>query len=136
MRRSVHRWMVAVALVGVCLAGAGAQLAAQPDPLWFQTIRMLASGYINWGATGGSSGYGLRDNAGTIEVKPSGGAWSTIAPATAPTFPTTIRVGAASTYDGILVSPAVKGAGQFDLTLSTADLTAAREGFKRVGAGK
>ena len=45
---------------------------------------------------------------------------------TAPSFASTVRVGAAATYDGIVVSPAVKGANQCDLTLSTLDLTAAR----------
>ena len=45
---------------------------------------------------------------------------------TAPLFASTGRFGAAATYDGIIVSPTVKGANQFDLTLSTVDLTAAR----------
>jgi hypothetical protein len=39
---------------------------------------------------------------------------------------TALRVGAATTYDGILISPAVKGANQFDLTITTADLTDTR----------
>lgn len=39
---------------------------------------------------------------------------------------TTGRFGDAATYDGIIISPAVKGANQFDLTLSTADLTGAQ----------
>jgi len=39
-------------------------------------IRYAASQYINWGATAGSSGYGIRDNAGTIEIKNSGGSWA------------------------------------------------------------
>jgi len=37
----------------------------------------------------------------------------------------TARVGAAATYDGIIIQPVVKGAGQFDLTITTSDLTAA-----------
>jgi hypothetical protein len=32
--------------------------------------------YLNFGSTGGTSGYGFRDNAGTMEFKNSGGAWS------------------------------------------------------------
>jgi hypothetical protein len=32
-------------------------------------------GYVNFGAVPGSSGYGIRDNAGVIEVKDSGGTW-------------------------------------------------------------
>jgi len=41
-------------------------------------IRLSASAYINWGGTWGSSGYGLRDNSGTIQVKNSGGSWADI----------------------------------------------------------
>ncbi len=37
-----------------------------------------ASSYINFGDTDGASGYGFRDNAGTIEYKNSGGSWSSI----------------------------------------------------------
>jgi len=36
-------------------------------------IAEQASGYINFGLTTGSSGYGVRDNSGTIEFKNSGG---------------------------------------------------------------
>jgi hypothetical protein len=37
---------------------------------------LLGSGkYLNYGASSGSSGYGLRDNSGKIEVKHSGGSW-------------------------------------------------------------
>jgi hypothetical protein len=32
-------------------------------------------GYINFGSAAGSTGYGLRDNAGAIEYKDSGGSW-------------------------------------------------------------
>jgi hypothetical protein len=35
-----------------------------------------ASSYLNFGSTPGDSGYGIRDNAGTIEFKSSGGTWS------------------------------------------------------------
>lgn len=34
--------------------------------------------YLNFGTFSGSSGYGFRDNAGTIEVKNSGGSWTPI----------------------------------------------------------
>lgn len=40
--------------------------------------RISASGYINFGATAGTGGYGLRDNAGTMQFKDSGGAWTNI----------------------------------------------------------
>ncbi|WP_435642128.1 tail fiber domain-containing protein [Micavibrio aeruginosavorus] len=39
-------------------------------------IGLAASMYLNWGATRGSTGYGIRDNAGVIECKNSGGAWA------------------------------------------------------------
>jgi len=39
-------------------------------------IGIAASGYLNFGATDGSTGYGIRDNGGTIECKNSGGSWS------------------------------------------------------------
>jgi hypothetical protein len=41
-------------------------------------IGIMASGYINFGDTDGTSGYGFRDNAGTIEYKDSGGSWVAI----------------------------------------------------------
>ena len=41
----------------------------------FTNLRNAASAYINWGATSGVNGYGIRDNAGTLEAKNSGGAW-------------------------------------------------------------
>ncbi|WP_158497198.1 tail fiber domain-containing protein [Micavibrio aeruginosavorus] len=42
-------------------------------------IGLAANMYLNWGATRGSTGYGIRDNAGTIECKNSGGAWAACA---------------------------------------------------------
>jgi len=41
-------------------------------------LGLKESQYINWGYTDGSSGYGLRDNSGTIEYKASGGTWAAI----------------------------------------------------------
>jgi hypothetical protein len=38
-------------------------------------IGLSSSAYINWGDTDGSSGYGFRDNSGTLEYKNSGGSW-------------------------------------------------------------
>lgn len=49
-----------------------------------------ASTYRNWGTTNGSSGYGLFDNAGTLQMKNSGGAWSNI-----------MDVGSAQTVSGV-----------------------------------
>jgi hypothetical protein len=42
-------------------------------------IGLTASSYVNFGDTTGTSGYGFRDNAGTPQVKSSGGAWANIA---------------------------------------------------------
>jgi hypothetical protein len=42
------------------------------------TINLASSQYINWGATAGSGGYGIRDNLGTLEFKNSGGSWTGI----------------------------------------------------------
>lgn len=52
----------------------------------FTTERVVANGYINFGATTGTNGYGLRDSGGTIQFKQSGGAWVSL-PASG-TFPT------------------------------------------------
>lgn len=41
-------------------------------------VAITAGKYLNWGVTYESAGYGLRDNAGVIEVKNSGGAWAPI----------------------------------------------------------
>lgn len=41
-------------------------------------IGIVASGYLNFGSTDGSSGYGIRDNNGKVEVKNNNGTWSEI----------------------------------------------------------
>jgi Right handed beta helix region len=41
-------------------------------------LNIAASGYANFGTTRGTTGYGFRDNAGTAEVKNSGGGWAAI----------------------------------------------------------
>lgn len=56
--------------------------------------------YLNFGTTSGSSGYGIRDNNGTIEFKHESGSWSAISSSGGGTF-----VGkTASSYDGNFVS--------------------------------
>lgn len=40
------------------------------------TLLSGSSRYLNWGTTAGDSGYGLRDNGGTIQYKNSGGNWT------------------------------------------------------------
>ena len=42
--------------------------------------------YVNFNTTSGSSGYGIRDNAGTIECKNSGGSWGACADGTGTTI--------------------------------------------------
>ena len=37
---------------------------------------LIGTNYLNFGATAGASGYGIRNNSGNIEYKNSGGAWS------------------------------------------------------------
>jgi hypothetical protein len=39
-------------------------------------LNVTGSGYVNFGTTKGTSGYGVRDNAGTLEFKNSGGSWT------------------------------------------------------------
>ena len=40
------------------------------------SLRLSSSAYLNWGNTTGASGYGLRDNNGTIQFKTSTGSWA------------------------------------------------------------
>lgn len=57
-----------------------ARLADDSDFADFQASGFLVGGsnrYINFNSTVGSSGYGVRDNLGTLELKNSGGSWST-----------------------------------------------------------
>lgn len=44
----------------------------------FTAFRTATSSYLNWGSTQGVNGYGIRDNAGNIEIKNSGGAWTIV----------------------------------------------------------
>lgn len=56
-----------------------ARLADDSGYADFQTSGLLLAGtsrYINFDTTVGSSGYGFRDNAGTMEFKNSGGSWA------------------------------------------------------------
>jgi len=41
-------------------------------------IGLKESQYINWGYTDGESGYGFKDNSGTLQYKSSGGSWADI----------------------------------------------------------
>jgi hypothetical protein len=79
-------------LIGLLLGGLFAvPVATQQDPqitiainnlitgvTSFTRERLIASGYINWGSGTDAAGYGLRASAGEIQVKNSGGTWTTI----------------------------------------------------------
>lgn len=44
----------------------------------FEIVRLIEDGYINFGSDSEADGYGLRDNAGDIEFKNDGGAWTAL----------------------------------------------------------
>ena len=46
----------------------------------YGNILLAANGgsYLNFGSTSGSSGYGIRDNNGTLEFKNTGGSWTNL----------------------------------------------------------
>jgi hypothetical protein len=46
--------------------------------IYVDSLIVAASEYVNFGVAQGSSGYGLRDNAGIIESKDSGSSWRSI----------------------------------------------------------
>ncbi|TAK96716.1 hypothetical protein EPO05_01105, partial [Patescibacteria group bacterium] len=63
-------------------------------------IGLDASSYLNFGDTDGTSGYGLRDNAGAIEYKNSGGSWASFGsggPESDPIFSASAAAGIAGT---------------------------------------
>ncbi len=90
--------------IAVVLLGLTVQIGAQTFPadiqqFWnqlrtgaiaFSTGRVQTSGYLNFGNTVGTNGYGFRDLSGTMQFKDSGGAWSS--------FPTGGLAPAAATY--------------------------------------
>ena len=74
-------------------------VVATTTPLWLQNglmasttsyfngIGMATNSYLNFGSATGTSGYGFRDNAGTMEFKNSGGTWAGVNTATSgPSF--------------------------------------------------
>lgn len=64
---------------GAFTDGVWANFGTYAKPNVVNGLNLLISGtdkYLNWGSTTGSSGYGLRDNSGTIEFKNSGGSWA------------------------------------------------------------
>lgn len=95
-----RRLLLIISLVLALAVPVGAQtFTAQIQQFWnqlrvgtiaFATGRVQTSGYLNFGNTVGTNGYGFRDNAGTLQFKDSGGAWSN--------FPTGGLAPAAATY--------------------------------------
>ncbi len=51
-----------------------------------------ANAYLNFGATAGTNGYGIRDNAGTLEFKDNAGIWKNLTTA----ITTVLGIGAVS----------------------------------------
>jgi hypothetical protein len=68
-------WSVTSAAITTALGYTPASAAGQA---FAGDVGIHASGYVYWGATDGSSGYGIRDNSGTLQVKNSGGAWTNL----------------------------------------------------------
>jgi hypothetical protein len=63
---------------GTSTASATITLQAETGQILANHLGLSTNGYLNFGSTLGTSGYGIRDNAGTIEYKNSGGSWSTL----------------------------------------------------------
>jgi hypothetical protein len=85
-------------------------------------IGIAASGYLNFGSTDGSSGYGVRDNSGTIEIKNSGGSWG--APLTASSTITANNFAAGSVGSPGLYVVGNATTGLYQATSNTLSVTA------------
>jgi hypothetical protein len=85
----MRRLTFVFALVLLWASSAAAQVVITPTPMGstvgkpFPQLYITASGYVSFGTTGGSSGYGFRDNGGTMQMKNSGGAWFDVPASTA-----------------------------------------------------
>jgi len=72
---------VTLALTGPPVAGANATITNLFTlMLEAGNMSLPAGGYLNFGATSGSGGYGIRESSGVVEVKNSTGGWGAIAP--------------------------------------------------------
>lgn len=78
------------AFVGIAPASAQAVTTAQISTFWrllstatggyfASNLGLLANGYVTFGSTVGSTGYGFRDVDGVMQFKNSGGSWATFA---------------------------------------------------------
>lgn len=84
--------------ISVVIVAIGLSLTAQNSPPYpWQNIGIQSGGYVNFGSAWGSSGYGFRDSAGTIQYKNSGGSWAAMASYT----DATIRALFSSTATGL-----------------------------------
>jgi hypothetical protein len=76
--------------------GTDTSRAPVASPSFTGNVNLEAGSYLNFGS-GGSIGYGIRDNAGVIETKSSGGAWSQVATTTYVSSAVASLVGSAPT---------------------------------------
>ena len=58
--------------------GGGGEVGVQGNLSVTDSVFLAANGYLNFGSTDGDSGYGLKDDSGTIQYKNSGGSWANI----------------------------------------------------------
>jgi hypothetical protein len=79
-------------IAGDLSASAGAQFGS--DVVVGGGVQLSASSaYLNWGGTTGSVGYGIRDNAGTIQYKNAGEEWINVSNSAGVSYPATGPVG-------------------------------------------
>ncbi len=124
--------------------------------LKYTNVGVLASGYVTFGNTVGTNGYGIRDSAGTMQFKNSGGAWQNITAGALPsggcvswnsdTFLQRVsaaNVGVSSTCGGAntgtftagnIASVTVNTTGSITASGGTSDVTAGRD--LNLGAGR
>jgi len=99
------------------------------------TILSGVSRYLNFGTIAGSSGYGIRDNAGVMEFKHSGGSWTSIVSNTVQGGMTTGYVTSTSTTatstfaKGVSVTGFVKATSGFTFPDGTTQTTAVNTTF-------
>lgn len=97
------------------------------------------SRYLNFGTTVGTSGYGIRDNAGTMEFKNSGGTWTSIPSSVSASIQTYFSSGSSNTIsqvkfaDGTTQTTAATASTLAQTTRSCAITTAIMNGTFRVG---
>lgn len=88
----IRTGLIVVALLAWSVVGTFAQTTVSPATYVNGagevkgSVRFPASSYVNFGADAGTSGYGIRDNAGTVQFKNTGGAWTDISVAAGATY--------------------------------------------------